>query len=531
MRRWVVVAVAGVMAVGVVAVGSRLASGGEAVAPPAAGPTVADLVAQLRGPDVKVRLAAAECLARYAAEMRRPTVSGAAPLPLPAAYQEAVPALVSALKDADAGVRLQAVYALGHLGDARAVAPLAAVLKGPDAPVRRGAAAALGEIGDARAREPLAAALRDADPEVRWMAASSLGLLGDARAVPALVAATKDAEFVVRAAAVQALGLLGGKPATEALAGLLKGRDVWIRFSAASALAEAKDPRGAAALVDLMKVSAAEAHGPPRSGVSARALRPDADVRVEAALALGRIGDETAQAALLAASKHPDERLARAALKALAGGQRGNGSEADTALKHRMQAPVTAEFQGARLENVLRFVSDFGKVNMHPKWRVLEAAGIQRDSPVTVTVKEVPLGSLLQLALADAGKGAATRWAPFGNVVVVSTRNDLATAAKAGIPSGPPFDQPINAEFANVKLGDVLQYLTDVAKVEFDVAWDGLRAAGVGPASMVSVRLKAVPLGMFLRLVLDDAAGTGRVAITAKDGKVSVTATKAGGGG
>lgn len=217
-------------------------------------------------------------------------------------------------------------------------------------------------------------------------------------------------------------------------------------------------------------------------------------------------------------------------MEALAGGQRGGGGKADAVLKRRMQAPVTAEFQDARLEEVLHFVADLGKVNVHPKWRALEAAGIQRDSPVTVTVKDVPLGSLLQLALADAGNGAAARWAPMGNVVVVSTRDDLAATAKAGVPSGPPFDKPVEGDLKDVKLGDVLQYFTDLTKVKFDVAWDGLRAAGVEPASTVSVKLKAVPLGMFLRLMLDDVAGTGRVAITAKDGKVFVSAAKAGGG-
>ena len=51
-----------------------------------------------------------------------------------------------ALKDADADVREQAAFALGQIGDARAIDGLTAALKDANSQVRQQAAFALGQI-------------------------------------------------------------------------------------------------------------------------------------------------------------------------------------------------------------------------------------------------------------------------------------------------------------------------------------------------------------------------------------------------
>ena len=58
----------------------------------------------------------------------------------------AVDALVATLKDIDADVREQAAWALGAIGDARALAGLTSALKDSASSVRRQAAWALGAI-------------------------------------------------------------------------------------------------------------------------------------------------------------------------------------------------------------------------------------------------------------------------------------------------------------------------------------------------------------------------------------------------
>jgi HEAT repeat protein len=91
---------------------------------------------------------------------------------------EAVPALIAALKDTDAGVREQVAWALGAIGDRRAVDGLVSALTDTAAGVRRQAAWALGALGDRRAVSGLTQALKDVDAGVRKQAAWALGAIG-----------------------------------------------------------------------------------------------------------------------------------------------------------------------------------------------------------------------------------------------------------------------------------------------------------------------------------------------------------------
>ena len=91
---------------------------------------------------------------------------------------EAVPALIDALKDTDGGVREQVAWALGAIGDRRAVDGLVGALADSVAAVRKQAAWALGAIGDSRAVQGLMKALKDSDAGVRKQAAWALGAIG-----------------------------------------------------------------------------------------------------------------------------------------------------------------------------------------------------------------------------------------------------------------------------------------------------------------------------------------------------------------
>jgi HEAT repeat protein len=91
---------------------------------------------------------------------------------------EAVPALIAALKDSDAGVREQVAWALGAIGDRRAVEGLIGALSDSAAGVRRQAAWALGALGDERASNPWTKCLQDPEASVRKQAAWALGAIG-----------------------------------------------------------------------------------------------------------------------------------------------------------------------------------------------------------------------------------------------------------------------------------------------------------------------------------------------------------------
>jgi HEAT repeat protein len=106
--------------------------------------------------------------------------------------------------------RRNAAWALGALDASEAVPALIDALKDTDAGVREQVAWALGAIGDRRAVDGLTGALTDSAPGVRRQAAWALGALGDRRAVPALTKCLKDSDAGVRRQAAWALGAIGG---------------------------------------------------------------------------------------------------------------------------------------------------------------------------------------------------------------------------------------------------------------------------------------------------------------------------------
>ena len=98
------------------------------------------------------------------------------------------PLIAAMVEDEDAEVRLSGAYALGLLGNKQAVEPLVTRLRdaNEDPRVRGAIAEALADLRDRRAVIPLIKALSDKSIEVRFWAAFALGELGDARALPEL---------------------------------------------------------------------------------------------------------------------------------------------------------------------------------------------------------------------------------------------------------------------------------------------------------------------------------------------------------
>src|ERR1043166_2743768 len=157
--------------------------------------------------------------------------------PLPAATG-AVAALIEALHDADASVRLAAVNSLQQLEDPAAIAALAKVLKeDTDARVREAAAWALGQIEDRRAVPHLIEALKaEHSTKVREKIVESLGDLQDPSALAAVSAVLKDPSVEVRRQAVQAIGRFEDASAGPALSALTHDEEVEVRRNVAETL-------------------------------------------------------------------------------------------------------------------------------------------------------------------------------------------------------------------------------------------------------------------------------------------------------
>jgi hypothetical protein len=92
----------------------------------------------------------------------------------------------------------------------------------------------------------------------------------------------------------------------------------------------------------------------------------------------------------------------------------------------RMQAPHRKfEFRGVPLEQVIEFMRELAGSSIHVKWAALEAAGVNKDTPVNVRLVEVPAAKALQVILEDVGGVNRLEYVVEDGVIVISTRDDL----------------------------------------------------------------------------------------------------------
>jgi HEAT repeat protein len=203
------------------------------------------LITALASPDWIVRMHAAKALGRIqASEAVTPlvpllqdavkAVREETSTALAAIGEAALPSLLGALTHGEWLVRLHAVEALGKTRSPEAVVPLLSVLfNDRDRAVREDAVRALGHIGDTRAVEFLVTAMKDSGlrplaVEALGAAARALGVIRDESAIPSLIKALRYT--VTRADAADALTRFGGNVIAPLLALLAHESDDNIRY-------------------------------------------------------------------------------------------------------------------------------------------------------------------------------------------------------------------------------------------------------------------------------------------------------------
>jgi len=258
---------------------------------------------------------------------------------------EAVPDLVRAVDDKDAGVRVAAVKALGQIGGGAkgAVSNLVGSLIDPDPDVQLAAVKSLEAIGlpDRGDIGVLKAAAESQTSGVRRYVVEVAGKIrcDPQDVLPLVMAAARDKDQSVRLAALQTWGKLGSADKKASLAGLLK------------ILKESSDAAEAtaciAALDNLGPLTAAEI-----PALEAALHEKSASVRLFAANSLGKIGQDAKSAVvpLRQALKDEDAAVRKAAIVAL-----GNlGPAAVAARPDLLEALKTRDRRVAAAEALLR---------------------------------------------------------------------------------------------------------------------------------------------------------------------------------
>jgi len=247
----------------------------------------------------------------------------------------AVDALMRATRDDAAGVRANAVWALGRIGDTRATGSAVTALTDHSPLVRQAAAETIGHL-ETRSAVPNLARLLHGDPvaAVRRTAAWALVQTGDEGAIDELkTKLEKDPDASVREMCAWALGNLeAGRTATSALlAAARRDDDASVRETAVWSIAQHGDESTAKGLGEILesdrnpdvRSTAAWALGQmdlgsaPHGLVTALSDR-DPDLRTTAAWALGNVEDRSALPALRTAlAKETNDEARKAELRAL----------------------------------------------------------------------------------------------------------------------------------------------------------------------------------------------------------------------
>jgi general secretion pathway protein D len=112
------------------------------------------------------------------------------------------------------------------------------------------------------------------------------------------------------------------------------------------------------------------------------------------------------------------------------GDQSNQETPANRAVRARLEEnlkEISAEQQG--FEKVINFLRDNTNTNIFVNWTALQAAGIDRNTPVSVNLKEVPFRKALLTILSEVGGGAANLGYTIDDgVITISTRDDLNSA-------------------------------------------------------------------------------------------------------
>jgi hypothetical protein len=83
-------------------------------------------------------------------------------------------------------------------------------------------------------------------------------------------------------------------------------------------------------------------------------------------------------------------------------------------------------FTGVTFQDAIEFIRDVTGANIFVNWRAIETAGIDRNSPVNMKLRNVKLSRVLSLVLTEASSNKSTlNWQLDDGVIMISTVEDL----------------------------------------------------------------------------------------------------------
>jgi hypothetical protein len=79
---------------------------------------------------------------------------------------------------------------------------------------------------------------------------------------------------------------------------------------------------------------------------------------------------------------------------------------------------------GVALSRVMDYLRNSTGANVVVAWKVLEAANVNKDTPITLSVRDLPMRKLLRLVLDQASPSTTLTWTVDSNVIQITTAEE-----------------------------------------------------------------------------------------------------------
>jgi uncharacterized membrane protein YgcG len=80
------------------------------------------------------------------------------------------------------------------------------------------------------------------------------------------------------------------------------------------------------------------------------------------------------------------------------------------------------KFDGIAFGEAIEFLRDVTGANLHVNWKAVESAGVTKDTPINVRLRQVTLKKVLSLMLSEAAPGGELTYQVDGGVIEITTR-------------------------------------------------------------------------------------------------------------
>lgn len=220
-------------------------------------------------------------------------------------------------------------------------------------------------------------------------------------------------------------------------------------------------------------------------------------------------------------------------------GEEGRAEKSDVIQDQLDRTLPELTFEEVSFADTVDFLRDVSSIRIDVKWKVLEEAGVDREAPVSVKLKDVTMGEAINQVLKAAGGDVKLGYATKKDKVVISTADDLKKAKGRKKKTGEKLDEGWREKnsdvqtrldqrvpdisFADASFSPTLEFLSDVSGIEFVVKWEVLEKAGVDKEALVPSRLRHKTVGRALTEILDAAGGDVKLGYAAKKDRVVIS--------